>query len=102
MLFLISFGVVVAEYLPNCLSSHFVLFSLRGLILLVSVQLNIVIVRVLLMLRVTFLFQLVLIEDCARTDYSGYLRSNISPFIRAILGAVISLRDQVSGVIVVL
>ena len=69
--------------------------------MLVSVQLNIVIVRVLLMLRVV-LFQLVLIEDCACTDYSGYLRSSISPFIRAILGAVISLRDQVSGVIVVL
>ena len=79
----------------------FCAFSLRGLILLVSVQLNIVIVRVLLMLRV-ILFQLVLIEDCACTDYSGYLRSSISPFIRAILGAVISLRDQVSGVIVVL
>ena len=80
----------------------FCAFSLRGLILLVGVQLNIVIVRVLLMLRVIFLFQLVLIEDCACTDYSGYLRSSISPFIRAILGAVISLRDQVSGVIVVL
>ena len=79
----------------------FCAFFLRGLILLVSVQLNIVIVRVLLMLRV-ILFQLVLIEDCACTDYSGYLRSSISPFIRAILGAVISLRDQVSGVIVVL
>ena len=79
----------------------FCAFSLRGLILLVSVQLNIVIVRVLLMLRV-ILFQLVLIEDCACTDYSGYLRSSISPFIRAILGALISLRDQVSGVIVVL
>ena len=79
----------------------FCAFSLRGLILLVSVQLNIVIVRVLLMLRV-ILIQLVLIEDCACTDYSGYLRSSISPFIRAILGAVISLRDQVSGVIVVL
>ena len=79
----------------------FCAFSLRGLILLVSVQLNIVIVRVLLMLRVV-LFQLVLIEDCACTDYSGYLRSSISPFIRAILGALISLRDQVSGVIVVL
>ena len=26
MLFLISFGVVVAEYLPDCLGSHFVLF----------------------------------------------------------------------------
>ena len=79
----------------------FCAFSFRGLILLVSVQLNIVIVRVLLMLRVV-LIQLVLIEDCACTDYSGYLRSSISPFIRAILGAVISLRDQVSGVIVVL
>ena len=101
MLFLISFGVVVAEYLPDCLSSHFCAFSLRGLILLVSVQLNIVIVGALLMLRVV-LIQLVLIEDCACTDYSGYLRSSISPFIRAILGAVISPRDQVSGVIVVL
>ena len=79
----------------------FCAFSLRVLILLVSVQLNIVIVRALLMLRVV-LFQLVLIEDCVCTDYSGYLRSSISPFIRAILGAVISLRDQVSGVIVVL
>ena len=79
----------------------FCAFSLRGLILLVSVQLNIVIVGALLMLRVV-LIQLVLIEDCACTDYSGYLRSSISPFIRAILGAVISLRDQVSGVIVVL
>ena len=79
----------------------FCAFSLRGLILLVSVQLNIVIVRVLLMLRVV-LFQLVLTEDCVCTDYSGYLRSSISSFIRAILGAIISLRDQVSGVIVVL
>ena len=79
----------------------FCAFSLRGLILLVSVQLNIVIIGALLMLRVA-LIQLVLIEDCACTDYSGYLRSSISPFIRAILGALISLRDQVSGVIVVL
>ena len=79
----------------------FCAFSLRGLILLVSVQLNIVIVGALLMLRVV-LIQLVLIEDCVCTDYSGYLQSSISPFIRAILGALISLRDQVSGVIVVL
>ena len=69
--------------------------------MLVSVQLNIVIVGALLMLRVV-LIQLVLVEDCVCTDYRGYLRSSISPFIRAILGALISLRDQVSGVIVVL
>ena len=69
--------------------------------MLVSVQLNIVIVGALLMLRVV-LIQLVLVEDCVCTDYSGYLRSSTSPFIRAILGALISLRDQVSGVIVVL
>ena len=91
----------MAEYLPVCLAMSFCAFSFRGLILLVSVQLNIVIVGVLLMLRVV-LIQLVLVEDCVCTDYSGYLRSSISPFIRAILGALISLRDQVSGVIVVL
>ena len=79
----------------------FCAFSFRGLILLVSVQLNIVIVGVLLMLRVV-LIQLVLIEDFVCTDYNGYSRSSISPFIRAILGALISLRDKVSGVIVVL
>ena len=82
-------------------AESFCAFSLRGLIPLVSVQLNIVIVGALLMLGVV-LIQLVLIEDCVSTDYSGYLRSSISLFIRAILGAVISLRDQVSGVLVVL
>ena len=101
MLFLISSCVLLWRSTCRIVwAGSFCAFSLRGLILLVSVQLDIVIVGALLMLRVV-LIQLVLIEDCVCTDYSGYSRSSISPFIRAILGALIS-RDQVSGVIVVL